>query len=283
MARKNASKSSSTRQRTSIGTLLITLLLVLAYWWMTGTLPNGDPAAVVPVANEPAPATATTALPTGAEAPGVAEVATAHDTEQTVAPTVDNQADNQADNSVAESESTESADAESTDSESVVAPTNGGESLDSEPSEGESVDAEEAPADAATATNASTPTTEPTATPLPTATATTPPPATETPANPPRAGPAGIPAINYDELPREALETLILIGEGGPFPFDRDGITFQNREGILPDKPRGYYSEYTVITPGASTRGARRIVAGEDGEFYYTDDHYESFSWIVLP
>lgn len=89
--------------------------------------------------------------------------------------------------------------------------------------------------------------------------------------------------ITHDELPPEALETLALIAAGGPFPYDRDGITFQNRERLLPSKPRGYYREYTVITPGENDRGARRIIAGENGELYYTDDHYESFSWIVEP
>jgi ribonuclease T1 len=129
-----------------------------------------------------------------------------------------------------------------------------------------------------------TPTAVPaTATPQPNPTATTPPKPKATPTNPPRAGPAGMPIIRYDALPREAIETLILIGEGGPFPFDRDGITFQNREGLLPNEPRGYYSEYTVITPGSRDRGARRIIAGEGGEFYYTDDHYASFFWIELP
>ena len=56
---------------------------------------------------------------------------------------------------------------------------------------------------------------------------------------------------------------------------------FQNREGILPDRPTGYYREYTVRTPGASDRGARRIVAGSDGELYWTADHYASFAKIV--
>ncbi|MGW2708296.1 ribonuclease domain-containing protein [Streptomyces sp. NPDC001356] len=38
--------------------------------------------------------------------------------------------------------------------------------------------------------------------------------------------------------------------------------------------PRGYH-EYTVITPGSPTRGARRIVTGdEDREDYCTSDHY---------
>ena len=91
----------------------------------------------------------------------------------------------------------------------------------------------------------------------------------------------GIPVIHLNELPPEAIDTLILIGRDGPFPYDKDGSTFQNREGILPRRPRGYYREYTVTTPGENDRGARRIVAGEEGEFYYTDDHYDSFKRIV--
>jgi ribonuclease T1 len=87
--------------------------------------------------------------------------------------------------------------------------------------------------------------------------------------------------IGVEALPPEALDTLLLIEEGGPFPYDQDGSTFQNREGILPDQPRGYYREYTVETPGSPDRGARRVVTGRDGERYYTDDHYESFRFIV--
>jgi ribonuclease T1 len=87
--------------------------------------------------------------------------------------------------------------------------------------------------------------------------------------------------VAYDRLPSEAKETLMLIDQGGPFPFARDGASFQNREGLLPPKPRGYYREYTVITPGEDDRGARRIVAGEEGELYYTEDHYSSFQEIM--
>lgn len=71
--------------------------------------------------------------------------------------------------------------------------------------------------------------------------------------------------------------TLDLIARGGPFPHRQDGSTFQNREGHLPAKPRGYYREYTVPTPGASNRGARRIVRGQDGDTWYTRDHYKTF------
>jgi ribonuclease T1 len=91
----------------------------------------------------------------------------------------------------------------------------------------------------------------------------------------------GLPVIAYDDLPREAHETLRLIERGGPFPYRQDGSTFQNRERLLPRKPGGYYREYTVETPGEDDRGARRIVAGEEGELYYTDDHYSSFRRVV--
>lgn len=93
-------------------------------------------------------------------------------------------------------------------------------------------------------------------------------------------------ADNRDALPAEALETLRLIRAGGPYPYDRDGVVFGNFEGRLPKQRRGYYHEYTVPTPGLSHRGARRIVAGGDPprEFWYTDDHYESFRRIeALP
>jgi ribonuclease T1 len=75
----------------------------------------------------------------------------------------------------------------------------------------------------------------------------------------------------------ELARTLALIERGGPFPYDKDGSIFSNREGLLPRQPRGYYREYTVKTPGASNRGARRVVRGSNGELYYTRDHYDSF------
>jgi ribonuclease T1 len=86
--------------------------------------------------------------------------------------------------------------------------------------------------------------------------------------------------IRSAELPPEARETLALIRAGGPFPYARDGAVFGNRERLLPKRERGYYREYTVKTPGARDRGARRIIAGRGGEYYYTDDHYRSFKVI---
>jgi ribonuclease T1 len=91
--------------------------------------------------------------------------------------------------------------------------------------------------------------------------------------------------IKTAALPREAQVTLSLIKKGGPFPFDNDGGVFSNRENLLPKKPSGYYSGYTVITQGESSKGLRRIVAGGDPktseEYYYSDDHQQSFKRIL--
>jgi ribonuclease T1 len=83
--------------------------------------------------------------------------------------------------------------------------------------------------------------------------------------------------IAWSNLPREARETIALIRRGGPYPYAKDGAIFGNREAILPRQNRGYYREYTVKTPGERTRGARRIIWGKSGEFYYTEDHYNTF------
>jgi ribonuclease T1 len=87
--------------------------------------------------------------------------------------------------------------------------------------------------------------------------------------------------IPIDQLPPEARKTLSLIERGGPFPYAKDGTIFGNFEKRLPLKPKGYYREYTVPTPGARNRGARRIVTGQGGELYYTKDHYRSFLRIT--
>ena len=86
--------------------------------------------------------------------------------------------------------------------------------------------------------------------------------------------------IAVADLPAEARTTLQLIADGGPFPYQRDGVVFGNYEKHLPLKQRGYYREYTVPTPGLKHRGPRRIVAGSTGERYYTADHYNSFRRI---
>jgi len=85
-------------------------------------------------------------------------------------------------------------------------------------------------------------------------------------------------------LPAQAYETYQLIHQGGPFPYEKDGVIFGNRERLLPSQKRGYYREYTVKTPGVSNRGARRIVCGgvatAPDACYYTADHYASYRRI---
>jgi len=95
------------------------------------------------------------------------------------------------------------------------------------------------------------------------------------------ANPSRLPEVKASELPAEARQVLVLIARGGPYPYGRDNITFGNFERVLPQKPSGYYREFTVPTPGESDRGARRIIAGDAGEKYYTADHYSSFSFIA--
>ena len=92
--------------------------------------------------------------------------------------------------------------------------------------------------------------------------------------------------IQLSELPAQAQETHRLILAGGPFPHAKDGVVFGNRERALPRQPRGFYHEYTVRTPGARDRGARRIVCGglepqRPEACFYTADHYASFQQIV--
>ena len=93
-----------------------------------------------------------------------------------------------------------------------------------------------------------------------------------------------LPEVALSDLPKEARELHALIAQGGPFHYSRDGVVFGNRERILPSKPRGYYHEYTVRTPGVRDRGARRMVCGGPKTLpevcYYTDDHYQTFRRI---
>jgi len=92
---------------------------------------------------------------------------------------------------------------------------------------------------------------------------------------------ADLAIISVAELPPQARDTLRAIKDGGPFAYPRDGVVFSNFERVLPKRPRGYYHEYTVKTPGTHSRGARRIISGEAGEYYYTADHYQTFKRIL--
>jgi guanyl-specific ribonuclease Sa len=101
------------------------------------------------------------------------------------------------------------------------------------------------------------------------------------PVAPPPSEPASI--TDASGLPAEVRDTLALIARGGPFRHRQDGSVFQNRERQVPSRPRGWYREYTVETPGSDDRGARRIVTGgtPPGEYWYSDDHYRSFRRIA--
>ena len=93
----------------------------------------------------------------------------------------------------------------------------------------------------------------------------------------------GLEWVLEDDLPVFAQGTLVLIDQGGPFPCGKDGTVFHNREGLLPDRDPGYYAEYTVLSASScdGPRGELRIVTGEGGEFFWTEDHYESFQRIA--
>lgn len=91
--------------------------------------------------------------------------------------------------------------------------------------------------------------------------------------------------VKATDLPPEARQTIALIRQGGPFPYEKDGSVFGNYEKILPQQRRGYYREYTVKTPRTRNRGARRMITGGEKnrphEYYYTADHYRSFKRVV--
>ncbi|MFL9877836.1 ribonuclease [Herbaspirillum rhizosphaerae] len=95
---------------------------------------------------------------------------------------------------------------------------------------------------------------------------------------------SGVGNVAAGTLPPEAQQTLALIKQGGPYPYAKDGVVFGNYEGVLPRQKRGYYHEFTVKTPKARNRGARRIISGGNpqtsGEYYYTKDHYQTFQRI---
>lgn len=112
----------------------------------------------------------------------------------------------------------------------------------------------------------------------------------------------GMPVLQADQLPAEGQQVLRALREGGPFRYSKDGTVYQNRNGALPNRPRGHYREFTVATPGEGDRGARRLVVGGCGaqresrrggvwaqpcsqanEVFYTADHYESFRRVQWP
>jgi ribonuclease T1 len=92
---------------------------------------------------------------------------------------------------------------------------------------------------------------------------------------------SGLPTVALGDLPAEAQQTHRLILDGGPYSYPQDDGVFGNREQNLPWQEYGWYREYTVVTHGSPDRGARRFIVGEDGVFFYTDDHYDSFREVI--
>ena len=92
---------------------------------------------------------------------------------------------------------------------------------------------------------------------------------------------AALPQVPLPDRPDELKTAMDLIAAGGPFPYAQDGSVFRNREGLLPLQPEGYYREYTVETPEAPDRGPRRVMVGDGGDSYYSDDQYRSFREII--
>ncbi len=99
-------------------------------------------------------------------------------------------------------------------------------------------------------------------------------------APPLQGGQESLPVIAVADLPSEARDALRAIKQGGPFPYPRDGVVFNNFERVLPEQQRGYYHEYTVRTPGVNNRGVRRVVCGPFPECYFSADHYQTFKRI---
>ncbi|SHI49867.1 ribonuclease [Butyrivibrio fibrisolvens DSM 3071] len=91
----------------------------------------------------------------------------------------------------------------------------------------------------------------------------------------------------YDKLPSNFItksEAKALGWEGGSVEDYKEGAAiggdkFGNREGILPDNN---YTECDIDTNGKDSRGACRLVFSDDGQYYYTEDHYESFTEIIV-
>ncbi len=92
----------------------------------------------------------------------------------------------------------------------------------------------------------------------------------------------------YGELPENYIskeEARELGWEGGSVEVYQDGAAiggdrFGNREGLL---PTGSWLECDIDTEDRDSRGAKRLVFNlEDGLYYFTNDHYESFVEVVV-
>ena len=94
----------------------------------------------------------------------------------------------------------------------------------------------------------------------------------------------------YGHLPDNYItksEARELGWEGGSVEVYREGAAiggdrFGNREGLLPEAAGRSYTECDIDTDGASSRGAKRLIFSNDGLYFYTSDHYESFTELTV-
>ena len=94
--------------------------------------------------------------------------------------------------------------------------------------------------------------------------------------------------VEYGELPKNFItkkEARSLGWSGGslePYAPGKciGGDRFGNYEGNLPEVEGRTYYECDIDTLGAKSRGPKRIVYSDDGQVYYTEDHYETFTLL---
>ena len=94
----------------------------------------------------------------------------------------------------------------------------------------------------------------------------------------------------YGELPANYItksEARELGWEGGSVENYREGAAiggdyFGNREGLLPEAGGRRYTECDIDTNGYGSRGSRRLVFSNDGLYFYTSDHYATFSQVIV-
>ena len=112
------------------------------------------------------------------------------------------------------------------------------------------------------------------------------------------------PKIN-DPVRTTAINDLLgKIAACKPLPYAHDGVVNNNSEGHMPQAPKGYYKEYTLMVPGRQTgdgavpvdiggtiymtgkmlsaRGPERIIIGGGQRIYYTPDHYATFIELTI-
>ena len=94
----------------------------------------------------------------------------------------------------------------------------------------------------------------------------------------------------YGHLPENYItksDARALGWEGGSVEAYQEGAAiggdrFGNREGLLPEEPGRTYTEFDTNPLGADSRGAERLIFSNDGLYFYTSDHYASFTELTV-